>query len=106
MSKQTVKRKKRIVRHAPSVQHKKLARIEKRSRVKRPATQEEQVQGVTAAAHEGLQPNITSQFVPSSEYVKADVVEVVEVEMTTGPEGREEIDETARAADLLLLDQD
>jgi hypothetical protein len=106
MPKQTIKRKKRIVRHAPSPQHKKLTRIKKRSRVRRPVTQEEPVGAVKAAENQHLQTNISNQFAPSSEDVEADVVEVMEVEVTSGPEDQEEIDETETAADLLLLDED
>jgi hypothetical protein len=106
MPKQTVKRKKRIVRHAPSPQHKKLTRIKKRSRVKRPVTQEEPVGAVKAAERERLQPDMSSQFAPGSEDVEADVVEVMEVEMTSGPEDQGDIDETETAANLLLLDGD
>jgi hypothetical protein len=43
-------------------------------------------------------------LVPSAGDVEVDVVEVMEVEVTSGPEDREEIDETA--ADLLLLDEE
>jgi len=106
MPKQTVKRKKRIVRHAPSPQRKKLTRIKKHSRVKRPVAQEEQVGAVKAAKNQRLQPNISSQFAPSSEDVEADVVEVMEVEVTSGPEDQDYIDETDTAADLLLLNED
>ena len=105
MPKQTVTRKKRIVRHAPSTQHKKLMRIKKRSRVKRPVTQEERVGAVTAAERERLQSAISSQFA-ASEDVEADMVEIMEVEVTSGPEDRQEIHETERTADLLLLDED
>lgn len=95
MPKQTVKRKKRILRHAPSPQHKKLMRIKKRSRAKRPVAQEEPVGTVKAA-----------ELAPSSEDVEADVVEVMEVRMMCSPEGQEELDEAETAADLLLLDED
>jgi hypothetical protein len=67
MPKQAVKRKKRILRHAPSPQHKKLMRIKKRSRAKRPVAQEE--------------PFGTAELAPDSEDVEADVVEVMEVQM-------------------------
>ena len=106
MPKQTVKRKKRIVRHAPSSQHKKLTRIKKRSRVRRPGTQEKPVGAVKAAENQRLQPNISNQFAPSSEDVAGNVVEVMEVEVTSGPEDQEEIDENETAVDLLLLAED
>lgn len=106
MPKQTAKRKKRIVRHAPSAQQKKLTRIKKHSRVERPVTQKEPVGAVAAAEHQRLQPEISSQFATGSEDVEADVVEVMAVEVTSGPEDQEDIDETETAADLLLLDED
>jgi len=106
MPKQTMKRKKRIVRHGDGPQHKKLTHIKKRSRVKKPVPQEEPVAAVMAPENQRLQPNIGSQFAPSSEDVEADVVEIMEVEVMSGPEDQEEIDETETAADLLLLDED
>jgi hypothetical protein len=106
MPNQTVKRKKRIVRHALSPQHKKLTRIKKRSRAKRPVAQEEPVGTVKAAEPGRLQSDMSSPFAASSEDVEANVVEVMEVEVTMRPEDRGEIDKTERAADLLLLDED
>lgn len=106
MPKQTEKRKKRVVRQGPSHQQKKLTRIKKRSRVKRPVTQKEPVEAATAAEPDRLQSDVSSQLAASSEDSETDVVEVMEVEVTSGLEDQEEIDETETAAYPLLLDED
>lgn len=103
MPKQTAKHQTKTARHKRTPQAKKPRHSKKRSRAKKPVTQEEQVVGATAVERQSLQPYAAGKLADALEDTGPDVVEVMEIEVMRGPEDSQEINETAIA---VLEDED
>ena len=106
MPKQTAKRQTKTVRHKRTPQAKKLRRSKKRARAKKPAAQEGQVVGATAVTRQSLQPYAGGQFADALEDAEPGVVEVMEIEVMHCPKDPQEIDETAIAVNLPVLEDE
>ena len=106
MPKQTAKHQLKTARHKRTPQAKKPRHSKKRAGAKKPATQEEEVVGVTAVERQSLQPEAGDELPYALEDAEPDVVEVMEIEVVRGSEDPQKIDETAIAVNLPVLEDE
>jgi len=88
MPKNTAKYRKKAARHERLVQHTKRRHAKKASRIKKPLAQEEQVIGVIAVEQQTLEPDTGDRWVEGlgvDTEPAGDIVEIVEIEVASGP---------------------